>query len=196
MRVGVVSSNSLQNVRYIKRTNVNFRGLFGEPNLSEKFDYGMQALDNNSVLVVTSNPESSDVLLSMYAEKIDTPIMKKYTLKVDKKDLKDREELDSDFAVFKKDDRYYILGLGKSLFSYIQVKKEKDSYKSDNNVRSGEIKELSNGVVLETGESGFDKDRKKFVFKPPYRFNSSYAEKYLEVKNIQNIMLRLPNIAK
>ena len=65
MRVGVISSNSLQNVRCIKRTNMNFRGLFGEPNLSEKFDYGMQALDNNSVLVVTSNPESSDVLLSM-----------------------------------------------------------------------------------------------------------------------------------
>ena len=152
MRVGVVSSNSLQNVRYIKRTNVNFRGLFGEPNLSEKFDYGMQALDNNSVLVVTSNPESSDVLLSMYAEKIDTPIMKKYTLKVDKKDLKGREELDSDFAVFKKDDRYYILGLGKSLLSYINVKKEKEPYKKENSVHSGEIKELADGVILDTGE--------------------------------------------
>ena len=187
MRVGVVSSNSLQNVRYIKRTNVNFRGLFGEPNLSEKFDYGMQALDNNSVLVVTSNPESSDVLLSMYAEKIDTPIMKKYTLKVDKKDLKGRDELDSDFAVFKKDDRYYILGLGKSLFSYINVKKEKEPYKKENSVHSGEIKELADGVILDTGESCFDKDWKKFVFKPPYRFSPRYAERYLEVKNIKDI---------
>ena len=100
MRVSVVN-NTLPNVKYIKRTNINFKGLFSEPNISEKFDYGMQALDNNSVLVITSNPESSDMLLSMYAEKIDTPIMKKYTLKVDKKDLKDREELDSDFAIFK-----------------------------------------------------------------------------------------------
>lgn len=69
MRVSVVN-NTLPNVKYIKRTNINFKGLFGEPNISEKFDYGMQALDNNSVLVVTSNPESSDMLLCMQKKSI------------------------------------------------------------------------------------------------------------------------------
>lgn len=187
MRVSVVGNNTLPNVRYIKRTNVNFKGLFGEPNLSEKFDYGMQALDSNSVLVVTSNPESSDMLLSMYADKIDTPIMKKYTLKVDKNDLKGRDELASDFAIFKKDEKYYILGLGNGLFSYMQVKKDKELYSTENSLRSGDIKELYSGVVLDTGESSLDTDKKNFVFKPPYHFNPNSAEKYLEAKNIQDI---------
>lgn len=125
MRVDAINNAYLQKVK-TNKTQTNFKGFFGgTPSLTERFSYGMQALDDNSVLVVTSNPEASDVLLAMNADKIDTPIMKKYVLKVAKGDLQERDELDSDFAIFKKGEKYYALGLGKSLFSHMTVKKRK-----------------------------------------------------------------------
>lgn len=187
MRVDAINNAYLQKVK-TNKTQTNFKGLFGSnPNLTERFSYGMQALDDNSVLVVTSNPEASDVLLAMNADKIDTPIMKKYVLKVVKGDLQERDELDSDFAIFKKGDKYYALGLGKSLFSHMAIKKEKDRYSQDNYLRSGDVKELHNGMVLETGESILDVNKKKFVFLPPYRYNPTPASRYLEFTNIEDI---------
>ena len=48
-----------------------FRGLFqNTPNISDRFRFGLEALDNNSILTVTSNSESSDMMLELYSDKI------------------------------------------------------------------------------------------------------------------------------
>ena len=97
MRVGIVGINStnLLNNRYklhskVSAPNMVFRGIFGSPDVSEKFRYGLEALDEHSLLVVTSNEEIADMILSQNSDKIDTPILKKYTLNVEKKDLKNK----------------------------------------------------------------------------------------------------------
>ena len=67
------------------------------------------------------------------------------------------------------------------------VKKEKDRYSQDNSLRSGDVKELQNGMILETGESILDANKKKFVFLTPYRYNPTPASRYLEFTNIEDI---------
>ena len=120
MRVGTVGINSTNlNTRYksdskVSGTNMAFRGIFGAPDISEKFRYGLEALDEHSLLVVTSNEEVADMILSQNSDKIDTPILKKYTLNVEKKDLKNNISLDSDFVIFKKQDKFFIMGGRKS----------------------------------------------------------------------------------
>ena len=38
------------------------------------------------------------------------------------------------------------------MLSYINVKREKEPYKKENSVHSGEIKALADGVIIDTGE--------------------------------------------
>lgn len=164
-----------------------FNGIFGSPNLSERFRYGMEALDNNSLLVVTSNPERADMTLEQYSNKIAVPILKKYTLKVEESDLKNKEELDSDFAIFKQDKKYFALVLGRGMFSSLMIKRPNDKLKSKEHLfKTGDIVELRDGVELATGEMSW-REEPKLLFKPPYKFNTSNAEKYLQVRTINNI---------
>ncbi len=164
-----------------------FNGIFGAPNLSERFRYGIEALDNNSLLVVTSNPERADMTLEQYSNKIVTPILKKYTLKVEESDLKNKEEIDSDFAIFKQDKKYFALVLGSGIFSSLMIKRPKDELKSKEHLfKTGAIVELHDGVELGTGEMLW-REEPKLLFKPPYKFNTLNAEKYLQVRTINNI---------
>lgn len=188
MRVTSINSGTVRNIAPVKQPA--FKGMFGEPNLSEKFKYGLEALDGNSILVVTSNPEISDTLLEQFSDKINIPVLKKYTLKVEEKDLKKKKYLESDFAVFKNGDRFYVLSLGVHLLSSLIVKKPKDDLLPEKHMfQNGQVIELQSGVAIMTGE-GFSSDENdhKFMFRPPYRYNPQNAEKYLKVKNVNNIV--------
>ncbi len=182
MKVASISSSYIAPVK-----KPAFKGMFGSPSLSEKFRYGMEALDDNSILVVASNPERADMILKQYSDKITTPILKKYTLKVEEKDLKNREELDCDFAIFKQDKKYFALALGRGMFSSLMVKRPKEEAKRKEHIfGTGNVVELRDGVAIETGEMLWD-EKPKLLFNPPYRFNTSAAEKYLQVKTINNV---------
>ena len=192
MRVGIVGINStnLLNNRYklhskVSAPNMVFRGIFGSPDVSEKFRYGLEALDEHSLLVVTSNEEIADMILSQNSDKIDTPILKKYTLNVEKKDLKNKITLDSDFVIFKKQDKFFIMGVG-NLFP-LTVQRPKEDFDSDKHqFKAGLVKELRAGEEIRTGELLWG-EKPKFVSNPPYKYNPSNAEKYLKVKSITNL---------
>ena len=162
-----------------------FRGLFqNTPNISDKFRFGLEALDNNSILTVTSNSESSDMMLELYSDKIDIPILKKYTLKVTPSDLKNQNELKANFAIFKKNDGYYVLNIGNT-FDLLVVKNPKREFNSQKDMfKPGEITKLEEGSIIETGESvySYKGEKDKFIFKKPC-YNPERAEKYLEVKS-------------
>lgn len=162
--------------------NIAFHGLFGA-SLSERFQYGMEALDNNSILVVTDteNEEKTNNLLKKYADKIDIPVLKKYTLIVKEKELKDNRSLDSSFAIFKKGNNYYVMNLG---FWSLVVKNPKE--KLDNKkhyLESGTIRELESGEAIETGEFYWGNEKRKLVFNPPYKYNPDKAEKHLALRS-------------
>ena len=144
MKVASISSSYIAPVK-----KPAFKGMFGSPSLSEKFRYGMEALDDNSILVVASNPERADMILKQYSDKITTPILKKYTLKVEEKDLKNREELDCDFAIFKQDKKYFALALGRGMFSSLMVKRPKEEAKRKEHIfGTGNVVELRDGVAI------------------------------------------------
>ena len=192
MRVGTVGINGANlNNRYksyskVSGTNMAFRGIFGAPDISEKFRYGLEALDEHSLLVVTSNVEVADMILSQNSDKIDTPILKKYTLNVEKKDLKNKSAIDCDFAIFKKADKYFIMGLG-YLFRLTVLKPEEALDTDKHMFPNGQIKELSYGEEIRTGELFCLGAKPKFLFEPPYKYNPLNAEKYLKVKSITNL---------
>ncbi len=194
MKVQPVNINSTYKYNSVNRSKVcktGFRGLFSknEPDLSRRFHYGLEALDGQTILVVTSDENSSNMMLELFADRIDIPVMKKYTLLVKEGELKDREALDSNFAVFKRDNNYYLLSLSDHLLRKMLVDFPGDGYNKDNIIKGGEIKRLTDGHVLHTGElvwrtSG---ESEKFVFAAPKGFNTLNADKYLDVKTINNI---------
>lgn len=150
----------------------------------------MEALDDNSILVVTSNPESSDAILEQCSDKISIPILRKYTLKVEEKDLdENQEELRCDFAVFKKGKDYFAISLGATILSSLVVNKPAERLKTKEHMFStGNIVQLTSGVSIHTGETySSDPKEHKFMFNPPYRYNPEAALRYLEVKNVNNI---------
>ncbi len=198
MRVGAVgtfntsyytkSRNIKQNrVHNINRADVvSFKGLFNsEPNLSTRFKYGLESLDEQSILVVTSDEKSSNMMLEFYADKIDIPVMKKYTLLVKKGELKNRDELASNFAIFKKGREYYILSLADHDLKRMLVANPKDSFDAKNKLSSGDKKLLKDGYAIDTGEL-FYSEKNTFVFTPPNQSGTSNAEKYLKVNYLTN----------
>ena len=174
-----------------KSRSTVFKGLFDSttPDLSQKFQYGLEALDEQSVFVVTSNEASSNMMLEIHADKIDIPVMKKYTLFIKKGDLKNMDELDSNFAIYKKGNKYYILSLAEHPLRKLLVDMPKEHYNKDNIVPSGNVRELNNGSIIHTGEMVWASsgEKEKFVFNTPKIFNPRNAEKYLNIKNIDNL---------
>ncbi len=197
MKVGAVgincgyynkSRNIKQNRNHIINTNrvdrVSFKGFFNsEPDLSTRFQYGLEALDDKSVLVVTSNEKSSNTMLEFYADKIDIPVMKKYTLLVKNGELKNRDDLEANFAVFKKGDDYNILSLSDIQIMGILVANPKEEYNSKNKIFSGEKKVLKDGMAIDTGEV-FYSEKPKLVFNTPVRYYTANAEKYLALSTL------------
>ncbi len=162
--------------------NIAFHGLFST-SLSERFNYGMEALDDNSILVVTDDEKAEETnnKLKTFAERIDIPVLKKYTLTVQDKELKGNCTLNASFAVFKKGDKYYVMNLGP--FWNLTVKKPKEELDSKKHfIPVGEIRELEKGAAIETGEMVWSDDKYKFLFNPPYKYNPNSAAKNLELR--------------
>lgn len=180
------SQNIKQSRNYIinKADTVSFKGLFNsEPDLSTRFKYGLEALDEQSILVVTSNEKSSDMMLEFYADKIDIPVMKKYTLLVKNGELKNRDSLEANFAIFKKNNDYNILSLSDNRITGILIAKPKEEYNSKNKIYTGEKKILKDGVAVDTGEV-FYTEKPKLVFNTPKLYNPENAERYLALSTI------------
>ena len=162
--------------------NISFNGLF-QKSIHDKFNDGVSALDGNSVFIFAPEKEG-DAAKGMFndiAEKIEIPIFKTYTYLANKEDLPNRE-LNVCFAIFKKDEKYYVADLnwlsgglcaGSNIRNYDKSRFEK-----------GEIRELRSGDKIVIYQS-FADDSKNiiFEFKPPKAYNPKEAEKYMEIKN-------------
>lgn len=165
---------------------VSFRGILSsEPDLSTKFRYGLEALDGQSVMVVTSNEDSSDAMLEFYADKIDIPIMKKYTLQVKGDGLSEANQLRANFAIYKKNWSYWLLSLADNRLSGILVANPKEKFDAKNTVYTGEKKELKNGDAIQTSGAFYGRDD-NLIFNKPKRYDISDAERYLKVNIVGN----------
>lgn len=170
----------------VSAQNIAFHGLFdsANPDLSKRFQYGLEALDEQSLLIVTSDERDSNRKLKEYYEKINIPITKTYTLVVKNEELKNDRTLNSNFAIFKKGNDYFALTLGPTLGLLIQ--KPKDEYSTKNHHQEGDVTRLEPGVALYTGETIWESsgDKHKFIFMPPSRYNTENAKKYLISKSV------------
>ena len=179
-----VNSKSIRNSTEIP--NIAFYGLFGskKPDVTEKFQYGLEALDDKSMLIVTSDDKVSNFMLNKAVENIDIPIIKTYTLKVSEGDLINRNKLETNFGIFKKNNDYYVINLSEWIYR-LEVRNPSESLNTNRHfIKSGEIKKLTRGEFIGTGELYSDiHDKYKFMFNPPYNYNPASAERYLEVKS-------------
>lgn len=192
MRVLPINNNYMQyktsNAVHQKRTAQavsapTFKALFGKPSSQDLFDYGVQALDDTSMLIVTKDREKAEFSLGSYKDKIDIPVMKTYILDITKDlDKAWYESSDSDVAIFKKGEDYYAMVLGFCAAVYIREPRKEAS--KDDIVSAGNVKKLTNGMVLELkGWSAVGEREKRFVyFNKPKLVDKTRAEKYLEVR--------------
>lgn len=135
-----VNSKSIRNSTEIP--NIAFYGLFGckKPDVTEKFRYGLEALDDKSMLIVTSDETVSNLMLNKVVENIDVPILKTYTLKVGEKDLINREKLEANFGIYKKNYDYYVINLSEWIWN-LEVRNPKETLNTKQHfVKSGEKK--------------------------------------------------------
>ena len=145
----------------------------------ELFKYGVEALDNNTLFIVTNNRENSFFTLNRYKEKIDIPIFKTYILEVNEENSKVwHKEIDANFAIYKKNDEYYIMGLG-SLFGVFA----KDPIEERNSLlKPGEIRKLEPNSTIDIGISSNPNEEARLKFVIPEKFNSENADMFLEKK--------------
>lgn len=161
--------------------NIAFHGLFDHtPDLSKRFQYGMEALNENSLFIVTSDETDSNRKLRELSSKIPIPVTDTYTLVVKDEELKNNRSLDCNFAIFKQDKDYYVLPLG--FIRSLLIRKPNEKFDAKKHcVYNGDIKRLNKNEVIETGESLslFNDEKHKFIFQPPYNYNPDKAKKYL-----------------
>lgn len=163
--------------------NIAFHGLFGntKPSLSERFQYGLEALDEQTLFIVTSNEKDSNRALKKFASKIGIPVTKTYTLLVKDNELKNDRTLDANFAIFKKGDEYFAINLG-PLFG-LDIRKPEAKYSKETHYSEGDVVKLQAGEVIHTGEMVWKDEKHKFVFKPQQRYNPENAKKFLISKS-------------
>ena len=164
--------------------NVNFQGIFSK-SLTDKFNDGLAALDENSVFIFfpEKDERNSKYVFNSSAEKIDIPITKTYTYIASEKELPDAE-FHASFAIYKKNNKYYIMdisGLGGGLAVGPNVK----DLKKENKLKQGEIRELKIGdEILIYHELFNDSKNVIFQFKTPKEYNPQKAASYMTVQNL------------
>lgn len=172
-------NNTAYNTIPVKSTS--FQGLFSK-SWQDKFNDGIAALDENSVFIFTTENERlwAEPNFNQRAENINIPVFKTYTLVASKEELP-RTEMNPSFAIFKKDNRYYIMDInttgglhaGRNLSNYDKTR-----------FNAGEIRELNRGDKIAVYEELFDESKSViFEFNPPKQYNPKEAEKYMTVKN-------------
>lgn len=175
----IIPSTSYQEKQAKKITNPGFTGIFSnKPNAFECVKYGIEALDESSLFIATTNRENSNFNLNQYKDKIDIPVIKTYTLDVTKENNPDwAYKGTNNFAIFKKKDDYYILNLN-SLWDINIYKGEYDRETSP--LKPGEIRKLESGMKIDVLSTFSDKNQ--LFFERPKKYNTTNAEKYLDVK--------------
>lgn len=164
--------------------NIAFHGLFDStnPDVSKKFEYGLEALDENALFIVTKDEKDSSRALRKFSDKIGIPVLKTYTLTVKDSDFKNDNELRSNFGIFKKGNEFYVINLDPTWG--LTVKKPGDKYSGKlHDVRPGNVTKLERGVAIETGELVFSGEKHKFIYDPPYSFSPNNAMKYLKYRS-------------
>lgn len=161
-------------------TKPSFQGLFNsyETKAVEYFNYGLQALDETSLLIATSDREKAFFNLKQNKDKIDIPILKTYILDVTKDLDKDwGKSTSNSFAIFKKENDYYILNL-----NVLGMSVYKGAYDSDTSfLEGGKKKKLESGMEIKAFTTSLN--RKPLMFERPRIFDTSKAERYLTVQN-------------
>lgn len=169
---------NINNTRKIS-TQPSFKGLFDnyDSKAIEYFNYGLQALDENSLLIATPNRKEAFFNLQQNKDKIDIPILKTYILDITKELDKDwGKSIGNSFAIFKKQDDYYILNLNN-----LGMGVYKGEYDSETSyLNSGDKKKLDNGTKINAFSSI---GRRPLIFEKPRIFDTRKAEKFLTVKN-------------
>ena len=144
---------------------------------SELFKYGIDALDENTLFIATNNRENTNFVLKKYKENIEVPIFKTYILEVKEENSKTwHREPDANFAIYKKNGEYYIIGLGNLFGVFVKdTKEEKNSL-----LKPGEVRKLEPNSIIEFGiRSNSDNDAfLNFVL--PEKINPEKADAYLE----------------
>lgn len=148
----------------------------------QMLNYGFEALDENTLFITTTNKAKSDYALNQYKDKIGVPILKTYTLNVTPELNKDwSDEIDRNFAFFKKNDEYYILSLASIFGTFLINPKTKEKY----DLRPTEVKKLENGTEIQAFIS-LDSNN-KLIFERPSAYRTSNAKKYLHYSTIDPI---------
>jgi len=186
MQVLPISNNYQYNTKLYK-TNASkvptFQGLFSK-SLQDKFNDGVKALDGHSVFIFSDEAHAkyTKYHFNEIAENINIPILKTYTFIASEKELPN-SELNVCFALFKKDDKYYVADLN-GIGGGLEVAQNVKNYNKDNQLKESEIKELTSGDKIVIYRAIFnDKENVIFEFRPPKFYDSAEAEKYMEVHN-------------
>lgn len=188
MKILHINSYTNNNYKIEKKShvqNLNFRANRENYTLSELFQFGLEALDENSILIVTMDRDRSDYLLRYRSDCIKNPINKAYTLDITEEMAPNWSKLDSHFAIYKENNNYNIMGLG-TLFGVTLYKNgEKLNF-----LLPKETRQLENG--MEISPNRFEDF--KFKFNLPKRFNTENAKKYLSYLEKPNAINQYKNI--
>ena len=148
----------------------------------QMLNYGFEALDENTLFITTTNEAKSNYALNQYKDKIGVPILRTYTLDVIPELNKDwSDEIDRNFAFFKKNDEYYILSLASMFGTFLINPKTKEKY----DLRPGEVKKLENGTEIQAFISRDSNN--KIIFERPSAYRTSNAKKYLDYSTVDPI---------
>ncbi len=144
----------------------------------ELFKYGIEAIDDNTLFIATNNRKDTNIILNRYKENIEIPIFKTYILEVNQGNSEIwHKELDTNFAIYKKNDEYYIMGLGSIFGVFLDKPGEKSSM-----LKPGEVKKLSPDTIIQFGLSSINGENATVRFEIPEKFNPENADKFLEKK--------------
>ena len=173
------------NVNYVELES--FKAEIQKKDGAELFQYGIDALDNNTLLIVTNDRERSNFVLNRYKDNIDTPIFRSYILDITEENAPYWAEVtDNNFAMYKKDGKYYIMGLGSILGVYIRDTETKES----GLLKPGEVRELTSKIEIETSSI---KKPTAIKFTIPDKINCENADLYLERKETINTTIHNAN---
>lgn len=172
MKVQSIYNNNIININAPK--SIKFRGATNNnPDLAQKFQYGLEALNDNTLLLVATDEIKAKQYLNNFSSKINIPIVNLYILKAD-------ELKDTNFALFKKDDEYFCLNLNGN---------------NGMGFKTSDLITVSPGDIMKVNqEKGYFMthelvelfEKNPLFFNPPYKYNPDNAKKYLEYRTTLN----------
>jgi AAA+ superfamily predicted ATPase len=147
-----------------------FKG-FGTPSFDDKFQMGVDALDNGDIFVVTNNMIDSKNCLVNNNDKFGFPVRRTLVLET--------PEAENPFCVFRNSDKYYVMNLSSWAISirpgkYVRLTK-------DMLFQINEFRPVKNGELIATGFS----DDKKILFYTAGKEPKKAYEKYIKTYSFE-----------